>query len=180
MELEEECAAGTRVSLLHNNTCGMKGIRGPCDKMGKSNVSRCHFSDYEGQRHGSNKASSFNGHGQGDPRVTLDQENADTHLASKSDPMISGHRTKKVGVVDSEYVFHKGIQTLGGSDHRMTKKQGGVGIDVRTERNTNPLGKRNKAKSALRTLQIKSGANSKIYFWMKAAILAYRHRQQLD
>jgi len=39
--------------------------------------------------HGSNKASSFNGHGQGDPRVTLDQENADTHLASKSDPMIS-------------------------------------------------------------------------------------------
>ena len=26
-----------------------------------------------------------------------------------------------MGVVDSEYVFHKGIQTLGGSDHRMTK-----------------------------------------------------------
>ncbi|KAH1208133.1 hypothetical protein GmHk_15G043023 [Glycine max] len=53
-----------------------------------------------------------------------------------------GDRTKKVGVVDSEYVFHKGIQTLGGSGHRMTKvsklqrttmKQGGVGIDVRTE-----------------------------------------------
>ncbi|KAL3031616.1 hypothetical protein AAZX31_02G038200 [Glycine max] len=53
-----------------------------------------------------------------------------------------GRRTKKVGVVDSEYVFHKGIQTLGGSGHRMTKvsklqkttmKQGGVGIDVRTE-----------------------------------------------
>ncbi|KAH1260159.1 Rhodanese-like domain-containing protein 6 [Glycine max] len=32
-----------------------------------------------------------------------------------------GRRTKKVGVVDSEYVFHKGIQTLGGSGHRMTK-----------------------------------------------------------
>ncbi|KAL5151250.1 hypothetical protein HKD37_13G037688 [Glycine soja] len=44
-----------------------------------------------------------------------------------------GDRTKKVGVVDSEYVFHQGIQTLGGSGHRMTKKQGGVGIDVRTE-----------------------------------------------
>lgn len=25
-----------------------------------------------------------------------------------------GDRTKKVGVVDSEYIFHKGIQTLGG------------------------------------------------------------------
>lgn len=26
-----------------------------------------------------------------------------------------------MGVVDSEYVFHKGIQTLGGSGHRITK-----------------------------------------------------------
>lgn len=26
-----------------------------------------------------------------------------------------------MGVVDSEYVFHKGIQTLGGSGHRTTK-----------------------------------------------------------
>ncbi|WVY94890.1 hypothetical protein V8G54_033978 [Vigna mungo] len=32
-----------------------------------------------------------------------------------------GDRTKNVGVVDSEYVFHKGIQTLGGSGHRMSK-----------------------------------------------------------
>lgn len=31
-----------------------------------------------------------------------------------------GHRTKKVGVVDSEYFF-MGIQTLGGSGHRITK-----------------------------------------------------------
>ncbi|KAK7412291.1 hypothetical protein VNO78_03744 [Psophocarpus tetragonolobus] len=53
-----------------------------------------------------------------------------------------GDRTKRVGVVDSEYIFHKGIQTLGGSGHRMTKvsklqrttlKQVGVGVDVRTE-----------------------------------------------
>ncbi|KAK4786643.1 hypothetical protein SAY86_010476 [Trapa natans] len=28
-----------------------------------------------------------------------------------------GDRTKKVGVVDSEYIFHMGIQTLGGGDH---------------------------------------------------------------
>ncbi|KOM53831.1 hypothetical protein LR48_Vigan09g249000 [Vigna angularis] len=44
-----------------------------------------------------------------------------------------GDRTKNVGVVDSEYVFHKGIQTLGGSGHRMSKRQSGTGIDVRTE-----------------------------------------------
>ncbi|XP_027933164.1 uncharacterized protein LOC114188734 [Vigna unguiculata] len=53
-----------------------------------------------------------------------------------------GDRTKNVGVVDSEYVFHKGIQTLGGSGHRTTKvpnlqrttkRQSGAGIDVRTE-----------------------------------------------
>lgn len=30
---------------------------------------------------------------------------------------LQGDRTKKVGVVDSEYIFHKGIQTLGGSGH---------------------------------------------------------------
>lgn len=28
--------------------------------------------------------------------------------------IIQGDRTKKVGVVDSEYIIHKGIQTLGG------------------------------------------------------------------
>lgn len=28
--------------------------------------------------------------------------------------MEQGDRTKKVGVIDSEYIFHKGIQTLGG------------------------------------------------------------------
>jgi len=28
--------------------------------------------------------------------------------------IIQGDRTKKVGVVDSEYIVHKGIQTLGG------------------------------------------------------------------
>nr|XP_027186026.1 uncharacterized protein LOC101510509 [Cicer arietinum] len=54
-----------------------------------------------------------------------------------------GDRSKKVGVVDSQYVVHKGIQTLGGSDdHGATKvtklkktttKQGGAPIDVRTE-----------------------------------------------
>ncbi|KAK2447201.1 lysine ketoglutarate reductase trans-splicing protein [Trifolium repens] len=53
-----------------------------------------------------------------------------------------GDRTKKVGVVDSQYVVHKGIQTLGGSDHGATKvsklkktttKQGGSTVDVRSE-----------------------------------------------
>ena len=29
--------------------------------------------------------------------------------------ILPGDRTWKVGVVDSEYIFHKGIQTLGGS-----------------------------------------------------------------
>lgn len=28
-----------------------------------------------------------------------------------------GDRSKKVGVVDSEYIVHKGIQSLGGSGH---------------------------------------------------------------
>lgn len=47
-----------------------------------------------------------------------------------------------MGVVDSQYVVHKGIQTLGGSDHGATKvsklkktttKQGGSTVDVRSE-----------------------------------------------
>ena len=29
--------------------------------------------------------------------------------------ILQGDRTRKVGVVDSEYIVHKGIQTLGGS-----------------------------------------------------------------
>ncbi|XP_019418899.1 PREDICTED: uncharacterized protein LOC109329636 isoform X6 [Lupinus angustifolius] len=41
-----------------------------------------------------------------------------------------GDRTRNVGVVDREYVVHKGIQTLGGSGHDTTKRQG---IDVRSE-----------------------------------------------
>lgn len=55
-----------------------------------------------------------------------------------------GDRTKKVGVVDSQYVVHKGIQTLGGSGQGTTKvsklkttststKQGGTAIDMRSE-----------------------------------------------
>ncbi|OMO76579.1 hypothetical protein CCACVL1_15608 [Corchorus capsularis] len=48
-----------------------------------------------------------------------------------------GERSKKVGVVDSEYIVHKGIQTLGGSGHptRATpiKRTGGSGFDLRTE-----------------------------------------------
>ncbi|XP_058771619.1 uncharacterized protein LOC131644995 isoform X1 [Vicia villosa] len=55
-----------------------------------------------------------------------------------------GDRTKKVGVVDSQFVVHKGIQTLGGSGHGATKvprlkktatatKQSGATLDVRTE-----------------------------------------------
>ncbi|KAI4299315.1 hypothetical protein L6164_032784 [Bauhinia variegata] len=48
-----------------------------------------------------------------------------------------GDRTKNVGVVDSEYVFHKGIQTLGGSgeDVNTAKKKKPVlaGFDTRTE-----------------------------------------------
>lgn len=30
-----------------------------------------------------------------------------------------GDRTKKVGVVDSEYIVHTGLPTLGGSDEKM-------------------------------------------------------------
>lgn len=35
--------------------------------------------------------------------------------------ILQGDRTKKVGVVDSQYVVHKGIQTLGGSGQGTTK-----------------------------------------------------------
>ncbi|KAJ0248147.1 Lysine ketoglutarate reductase trans-splicing-like protein [Hirschfeldia incana] len=35
-----------------------------------------------------------------------------------------GDRTKKVGIVDSEYIFHQGIQTLGESVHSEKKRHG--------------------------------------------------------
>ena len=35
--------------------------------------------------------------------------------------IFQGDRTKNVGVVDSEYVVHKGIQSLGGSGPDTTK-----------------------------------------------------------
>ncbi|KAK4589959.1 hypothetical protein RGQ29_020505 [Quercus rubra] len=53
-----------------------------------------------------------------------------------------GDRTRKVGVVDSEYIVHKGIQTLGGSGlpakkpsnpEELTKRHGATAFDVRTE-----------------------------------------------
>ncbi|XP_057748723.1 uncharacterized protein LOC130967746 isoform X2 [Arachis stenosperma] len=46
-----------------------------------------------------------------------------------------GDRTKNVGVVDSEYVVHKGIQTLGGdlTKDASTKTPPTHGLDVRTE-----------------------------------------------
>ncbi|KAE8733228.1 hypothetical protein F3Y22_tig00001478pilonHSYRG00471 [Hibiscus syriacus] len=48
-----------------------------------------------------------------------------------------GDRSKKVGVVDSEYIVHKGIQSLGGSGHptmRTTvKRHGASSFDLRTE-----------------------------------------------
>ncbi|KAF3451542.1 hypothetical protein FNV43_RR07637 [Rhamnella rubrinervis] len=53
-----------------------------------------------------------------------------------------GDRTRNVGVVDSEYVVHKGIQTLGGGgtpakkasvSDTLTKGHGAVGTDVRAE-----------------------------------------------
>ena len=34
---------------------------------------------------------------------------------------IQGDRSKKVGVIDSEYIVHKGIQSLGGSGHVTTR-----------------------------------------------------------
>lgn len=53
-----------------------------------------------------------------------------------------GDRTKNVGVVDSEYVVHKAIQSLGGSSHDTPKvsnpkktstKHGAPAFDQRTE-----------------------------------------------
>ncbi|XVE51272.1 hypothetical protein DITRI_Ditri02bG0026700 [Diplodiscus trichospermus] len=48
-----------------------------------------------------------------------------------------GDRSKKVGVIDSEYIVHKGIQSLGGSGHPTTrtpiKSHGASGFDLRTE-----------------------------------------------
>ncbi|PQQ07222.1 uncharacterized protein Pyn_15374 [Prunus yedoensis var. nudiflora] len=56
--------------------------------------------------------------------------------------LIQGDRTTKVGVVDSEYIVHKGIQTLGdgglsarkvSNRGKTSKKRGASGFDVRTE-----------------------------------------------
>lgn len=53
-----------------------------------------------------------------------------------------GDRTRNVGVIDSEYIVHKGIQTLGGSGPpakkvsnpvELTKRHGASAFDVRTE-----------------------------------------------
>ncbi|KAG4196941.1 hypothetical protein ERO13_A06G209400v2 [Gossypium hirsutum] len=48
-----------------------------------------------------------------------------------------GVRSKKVGVIDSEYIVHKGIQSLGGSRYPATrttvKRNGASGFDLRTE-----------------------------------------------
>ncbi|KAJ7946925.1 Lysine ketoglutarate reductase trans-splicing-like protein (DUF707) [Quillaja saponaria] len=44
-----------------------------------------------------------------------------------------GDRTKKVGVVDKEYVIHKGIQTLGGNRYQTIKTHSAAAADVRTE-----------------------------------------------
>ncbi|XP_019082855.1 PREDICTED: uncharacterized protein LOC104699786 [Camelina sativa] len=53
-----------------------------------------------------------------------------------------GERSKKVGIFDSEYIFHQGIQTLGGSgdpDKKnsarsgVTRKRGSPAFDSRTE-----------------------------------------------
>ncbi|KAI5570547.1 hypothetical protein BDE02_11G037000 [Populus trichocarpa] len=53
-----------------------------------------------------------------------------------------GDRTKKVGVVDSEYIVHKGIQTLGGhgppgrkasNTEELTKRHSATGMDPRME-----------------------------------------------
>lgn len=35
--------------------------------------------------------------------------------------ILQGDRTKNVGVVDREYIVHKGIQTLGGNEQELTK-----------------------------------------------------------
>ncbi|KAF5475622.1 hypothetical protein F2P56_007414 [Juglans regia] len=53
-----------------------------------------------------------------------------------------GDRTRNVGIIDSEYIVHKGIQTLGGSGlpakkvlnpEDLAKKHGASAFDVRTE-----------------------------------------------
>ncbi|XP_077243256.1 uncharacterized protein LOC143883833 isoform X3 [Tasmannia lanceolata] len=55
-----------------------------------------------------------------------------------------GDRTKKVGVIDSEYIVHQGIETLGGSSPRKTSKampppkdtmprRGGPAVNLRSE-----------------------------------------------
>ncbi|KAJ6925765.1 hypothetical protein NC651_010252 [Populus alba x Populus x berolinensis] len=53
-----------------------------------------------------------------------------------------GDRTKKVGVIDSEYIVHKGIQTLGGrktprrkasNAEELTKRHGAASVDPRME-----------------------------------------------
>ncbi|XP_057536488.1 uncharacterized protein LOC130814446 isoform X3 [Amaranthus tricolor] len=52
-----------------------------------------------------------------------------------------GDRTKKVGIIDSEYVVHQGIQTLGGSsakkvpktEHTTKAKQKRQGVDTRVQ-----------------------------------------------
>ncbi|KAK5826988.1 26S proteasome regulatory subunit rpn-1 [Gossypium arboreum] len=48
-----------------------------------------------------------------------------------------GVRSKKVGVIDSEYIVHKGIQSLGGSGYPATrttvKRNGASGFDLRTQ-----------------------------------------------
>lgn len=54
-----------------------------------------------------------------------------------------GDRTKKVGIIDSEYIIHRGIQTLGGGAStkkadmppaaESTKRQGASSVDARSE-----------------------------------------------
>ncbi|KAF5472012.1 hypothetical protein F2P56_008763 [Juglans regia] len=44
-----------------------------------------------------------------------------------------GDRSWNVGVIDSEYIVHKGIQTLGGSRLPTKKRYGASAFDVRTE-----------------------------------------------
>lgn len=43
-------------------------------------------------------------------------------ISNEINAIFQGDRTKNVGVVDSVYVVHKGIQTLGGSSHDATTK----------------------------------------------------------
>lgn len=46
-------------------------------------------------------------------KILVYVEHSNYDSLDKCDTM-QGDRTKKVGVVDSEYIVHKGIQTLGG------------------------------------------------------------------